>query len=172
MVFLTGMRLSSLLQLVNLFQMMMMMYLIKVLIESRWFCGWWIEGFNISYGLWGCGFMPLDMYECKLNGSRFIIDLFVFCCLFHLFKGIAMLWLFFPRTLQSCVDFCRILLVLVYILIDQCCADPIYAFSFICMRGWIFRGFLDDRIVWEEKTFDASMDHSDDWPIASTIITG
>ena len=34
MVFLTGMRLSSLLQLVNLFQMMMMMYLIKVLVEG------------------------------------------------------------------------------------------------------------------------------------------
>jgi hypothetical protein len=41
--------------------------------------------------------MSFDMNECKLNGSRFIIDLFVFRCLFHHFEGIAMLWFFFPR---------------------------------------------------------------------------
>lgn len=55
-----------------------------------------LRGFN-SIWPWGCGFMSFDMNVCKLNGSRFIIDLFVFRCLFHQFEGIAMLWFFFPR---------------------------------------------------------------------------
>lgn len=77
--------------------MMMMMYSIKVLMEIVGFvAAGGLRGFN-SIWPWGCGFMSFDMNECKLNGSRFIIDLFVFRCLFHHFEGIAMLWFFFPR---------------------------------------------------------------------------
>ncbi|KAJ6995036.1 GTP-binding nuclear protein Ran-3 [Populus alba x Populus x berolinensis] len=54
---------------------------------GRVFCGccWWIERLN---SIWprGCGFMSFNMNEGKLNGSRFIIDLFVFRCMFHHFE--------------------------------------------------------------------------------------
>jgi len=77
----------------------MMMYLITVLMEVVCFVAATsgLRGFN-SIWPWGCGFMSFNMNKGKLNGSRFIIDLFVFCCMFHHFEGIAMLWLFYSHT--------------------------------------------------------------------------
>jgi hypothetical protein len=79
--------------------------------------------------------MSFDMNECKLNGSRLLLTCLFSVVCFIILRVLPCFGSSSLAYLQFCVNFCRILLVLVYILIDQCCVDPIYGiFNYLHAR--------------------------------------